>query len=479
MSLYYEALPYAPDAADWFGAIADQPWSMALDGAGRGPFDVLVWRPERTLRTRGASTEVAGPEGIRHDPRDPFTVVDEIVRGLGSAYPLARPFGANVALELGLGWGSQCAVSPGGEDGARLPFYAGAVGYLAYDLGRRLERLPAVSQDLEGMPELALGIYRHAVCLDHGRRRAALVGLGQPSDLIRAEAAEMAARSARPGAAGLAATSPLTWHTSRAEYGEQFRQIKAHIRAGDCYQVNLSQRFSAGVAGNPWTGYRRLRGLSPAPFAAYLHLPDGCVLSSSPERFLACDGRGRIEARPIKGTRPRHRDPSADRQLAEELAVSPKDRAENVMIVDLLRNDLARSCRPGSVWVPRLCEVETHANVHHLVSTVEGQLAPGRSALMAVREAFPGGSITGAPKIRAMEIIERCEPVRRGVYCGAIGFIGVDGRLDLNIAIRTLVAGSGTLRGWAGGGIVADSAEEAEYRETLDKASAMLKVFTP
>jgi para-aminobenzoate synthetase component 1 len=220
----------------------------------------------------------------------------------------------------------------------------------------------------------------------------------------------------------------------------------------------------------------QLRKINPAPFSAFLDLPYGKLLSSSPERFLKVSG-GHVQTKPIKGTRPRAADPIADRANADALRASAKDRAENVMIVDLLRNDLGRSCLPGSIAATRLFEVESFASVHHLVSTVEGTLAPGKDALDVLAGAFPGGSITGAPKVRAMQIIEEVEPYRRGVYCGCIGYVGFDGDMDMNIAIRTLVQHGDYVYAWAGGGVVADSKVDSEFQESLDKAAALLEVL--
>jgi len=252
--------------------------------------------------------------------------------------------------------------------------------------------------------------------------------------------------------------------------------VQDYLRAGDCYQINLAQRFSAAGTGNALEAYLSLRRLNPAPYSAFLNLPQGQILCASPECFLrVCNGG--VETRPIKGTRPRSSDVLQDRRLAEELLNHPKDRAENLMIVDLLRNDLGKSCAPGSVRVPKLFEIESFANVHHMVSTVEGRLAEGRDALHVLRDCFPGGSVTGAPKLRAMQIIAQLEPQCRGIYCGAIGYVGFDGDMDSNIVIRTLVYSGGVVRCWAGGGIVADSDEKAEYQETLDKASAMLELL--
>jgi para-aminobenzoate synthetase component 1 len=242
--------------------------------------------------------------------------------------------------------------------------------------------------------------------------------------------------------------------------------------------VNLTQRFEAQVEGDAWHAYLRLREINPAPFAAYLDLPDGKIVCSSPERFLRVSG-DRVETKPIKGTRPRSADPARDRALAEELRTSAKDRAENVMIVDLLRNDLGKCCVPGSIRASKLFDIESFASVHQLVSTVEGRLRRGRHALDLVAACFPGGSITGAPKVAAMQIIEQLEPHRRSVYCGCIGYVGFDGNMDTNIAIRTLVQRGDRAYTWAGGGVVADSDLDAEYQESFDKAAAMLAVLDP
>jgi para-aminobenzoate synthetase component 1 len=263
---------------------------------------------------------------------------------------------------------------------------------------------------------------------------------------------------------------------TRAAYAEAFARVKEHIRRGDCYQVNLAQRFAARAQGDAWHAYLKLREINPAPFAAYLDLPDGKIVCSSPERFLKVTG-GHVETKPIKGTRPRSTDPMRDRALAEELRTSVKDRAENVMIVDLLRNDLGKVCAPGTVRASKLFDVESFASVHQLVSTVEGRLAPDKHALDLLGACFPGGSITGAPKVAAMKIIEELEPHRRSIYCGAIGYVGYDGNMDLNIAIRTLVQQGDYVYTWAGGGVVADSNVDAEYQESLDKAAAMLAVL--
>jgi aminodeoxychorismate synthase component I len=256
------------------------------------------------------------------------------------------------------------------------------------------------------------------------------------------------------------------------------RRAIAYIRAGDIFQVNLSQRFCAPWPWDPWLLYRRLRRANPAPFAAFLDGGRWAVVSASPERFLQVDPRTRrVETRPIKGTRPRGRTPEEDARYAEMLLQSEKDLAELVMIVDLARNDLGRVCAYGTVSVPELRRLEAYPTVWHTVAVVEGRLRPGVGPAELLRATFPGGSITGAPKVRAMEIIEELEPVRRGVYTGAIGWLGWDGALDLSIAIRTFVVTGGEAYFHAGGGIVADSDPAAEYEETLAKALGLVRAL--
>jgi para-aminobenzoate synthetase component 1 len=343
-----------------------------------------------------------------------------------------------------------------------------------------LEKLPEYAADEENIPDMVIGIYDWAVVVDHLQRKSWLVSQGRDAatvarwpHLVRSFSQIQTLGWQQ---AGFAVSGPVEANTTHREYRAAFERIQHYIRDGDCYQVNLTQRFAAHCQGNPWTAYETLRHLNPAPFSAYLNLPQVQVLSSSPERFLKVSD-GTIETKPIKGTRPRGQTPAEDHERRQALQWSLKDRAENLMIVDLLRNDLGKNCRPGTVRVPRLFEIESYATVHHLVSTITGQMRPGQHALDLLRGCFPGGSITGAPKIRAMEIIEELEPCRRGIYCGAIGYIGFDGNMDTNIAIRTLVHSDHTIRFWAGGGIVADSDPELEYQECFHKASALLQLL--
>ncbi len=259
-------------------------------------------------------------------------------------------------------------------------------------------------------------------------------------------------------------------------YRNGIERIQTYIQAGDCYQVNFTQRFRAGCSGDPWSAYRALREACPTPYAGFVALEDGAIASLSPERFLRLQ-QGHVETRPIKGTRPRGADEHSDAAQAQALLASDKDRAENLMIVDLLRNDLGRSCRIGSVRVPQLFALESYPNVHHLVSCVTGELADGHDAFDLLAGSFPGGSITGAPKIRAMQIIDELEPTRRAIYCGSLLYVDVRGEMDSSIAIRTLLIHDGQASCWGGGGIVADSDWQAEYQESIDKVKVLLQTL--
>jgi len=363
-----------------------------------------------------------------------------------------------------------------------IPFAGGALGYWSYDLARRYHSIPAIAQDAEHLPEMAVGIYDWAIIIDHQALSARLVSRQRhaetaevlPQILERVQGAFPAKTDEEK--ASFRVNGKIASNFTQTAYRNAFDAVQKYLHAGDCYQVNLAQRYSAQASGDAFAAYLELRKLSPAPYSAFLDWPQARILCASPERFLQVR-QGRVETRPIKGTRARNADTVEDARLADELLHSPKDRAENLMIVDLLRNDLGKSCEPGTVRVPGLFEVESFSNVHHLVSTVAGRLQSGRDALDVLRDCFPGGSITGAPKQRAMEIIEQLEPHRRGVYCGTVGYVGHDGNMDTNIVIRTLVYSDNEIRCWAGGGIVADSICEAEYQETLDKAAAMLELL--
>lgn len=447
--LYSTPLPYRADAGAYFSAIRDLDWAAWLDSAGGGRYDILVAGPVVRVLTRGGITEISDASGVRQQSGDPFEVVREL---------LGEP------------------ISPMAD----IPFAGGALGYWGYDLSRRHVRIPDNTNDTEHLPEMAVGIYDWAIIIDHQELGARLVSrlryTGTAQVLVqvlsRLQAVPVVPQQVEP----LCVQGEIVSNFTPATYRSAFETVQKYLHEGDCYQVNLAQRYSAAATGDAYPAYLELRSISPAPYSAFLDWPQAQILCASPERFLRVQ-QGEVQTRPIKGTRPRSANAAEDARLAEDLRRHPKDRAENLMIVDLLRNDLGKSCEPGSVQTTRMFEVESYANVHHLVSTIEGRLRSGKSALDLLRDCFPGGSITGAPKQRAMEIIEQLEPDRRGLYCGVIGYIGHDGAMDTNIVIRTLVHSGGEIRCWAGGGIVADSTCEAEYQETMDKASAMLELL--
>ena len=451
MSLLKHELAYHADSSVLFAHIAHEPWAVFLDSGqplGQyGRYDIMAARPFIKLSTSGAHTEIHDASGAVVSSDDPFLLLKQ-------------------------------ALQPYQEPACESPFCGGAIGYFGYDLARQLERLPNLAVDAEHIPQMMVGIYDWAVVVDHREQRAWLLSNAK-CEQTREQwqtLCDLFERSAPRHEGKFEVTSKLVSNMDMDSYAGAFRKIQQYIFDGDCYQVNLAQRFSAKASGDAWAAYLRLREISPAPFMAYMNMPGVQVLSASPERFLQLKG-AHVETRPIKGTRPRSDSKQIDIDNANELKASLKDRAENLMIVDLLRNDISKSCITGSVRADRLFALESFANVHHLVSTVTGKLAPGMTALELLRGCFPGGSITGAPKLRAMQIIEELEPHRRGVYCGAIGYIGFDGNMDSNIAIRTAVYSEGEIRFWAGGGVVADSEMQKEYSETLDKASSMLQLI--
>ncbi|MCC5852087.1 MAG: aminodeoxychorismate synthase component I [Alkalimonas sp.] len=449
---HYHIIGDAPtNLLDFFAPLAEQPWAILLDSAGpvgkNNRFDVLAAEPVCTIEAKDGHTVLTDAQGSHHYQQHPLTVVKAALK---CYFPTP-------AAKLD------------------LPFQGGALGYFGYDLGRYSEQIPATASNDLPLPDMAIGIYLWALVLDKEKQQLWYLDyrgdaeqnwfkLNNRLSLYREESAPFAL------------TSDWQANMDKAGYQARFKQVHQHLLAGNCYQINLAQRFSACYQGSEWQAYRKLRAANAAPFSAFMRLPEGCVLSISPERFLQLHGR-KVETKPIKGTKPRHSNARLDAETAEALRNSPKDRAENVMIVDLLRNDLGRVAEPGSVQVPDLFAIESYPAVHHLVSTVTATLRADLDATDLLQAAFPGGSITGAPKISAMTIIEQLEPHRRSVYCGSIGYIDQSGDMDTNIAIRTLVACNGQLHCWAGGGIVADSEADSEYQETLDKVHKILPVL--
>ncbi|MBT8429908.1 MAG: aminodeoxychorismate synthase component I [Gammaproteobacteria bacterium] len=446
-------LPYWADNRQFYAQLRELPWPVWLDSgfpeSGGGRYDIIAADPYLTLTSKDGVAVASPSVEIRGEARvDPLALLRRL---LGERALPARD----------------------------LPFSGGAIGFLGYDLARSLGDLPP-REGLYDWPDMAVGLYDWAVVIDHARQRTYFVRQGRdPRDDNGWQSALrrlLAISTAPPPPVEVVGSLPETG-MSPAAYARGFDRIKHYIREGDCYQVNLAQRFRAETQQDAWTLYQRMRQENPAPFGALLEYPFGQVLSSSPEQFLSLQN-GRAQTRPIKGTRPRGGSAEQDLALRAQLLSSEKDRAENVMIVDLLRNDLGKVCEPGSIEVPGLFQVESFATVHHLVSTVTGHLRADKDALDLIAACFPGGSITGAPKRRAMEIIDELEPVRREVYCGNVIRLGFDGNLESSITIRTALMQGDSVYYWAGGGIVADSDCDDEYQESLDKAAAFLRLVS-
>ena len=470
MKLAVDTYPHL-DSARLFSLVAHQPWAVFLDSGflaaakqplRSGNYDVLAIKPERTLVcVDGQTTIMQGGQTLDCDS-DPI----EALKLCLADFPVDQ----NIA------------------------YGPGALGYFSYDLARCFEELPVSAANEEQLPEMAIGIYQAVVVVDHRQKQCSLLYL-QDSDQAQEVVLEwrqwiedcLDESLAEPGSreetfwldgqvadsGGRLLSAELEENLSREDYDRCFDRVRSYTIEGDCYQVNFAKQFSTRVNGDAWLSYQRLRNMSPAPYGAYFNFPFAQILSNSPESFIQCRQQ-EVVTSPIKGTAARdHNDAQRDSEIAENLQNSSKDRAENLMIVDLMRNDLSKCCELGSVKVPSLFALRSFANVHHLVSTITGRLRKGMHALDLLRSCFPGGSITGAPKIRAMEIIEELEPHRRGLYCGAIAYIGMDGGLETNIAIRTITVKDGLARFSAGGGLVIDSGVEEEYQELLDKASMM------
>jgi para-aminobenzoate synthetase component 1 len=474
------ALTPAPNPLSAVEQLRGLPYLLFLDSAADparlGRYSFLMADPDLVIIGHEGETIVTPPDGrgVTRTADDPLLVV----RGLLASHPPPA--------------------TPG-----LPPFIGGAAGYIGYDYGARLERLPRPRYDDLRIPDVLIGVYDWVIAWDHQLSQAWLISTGLPEREPQAQQARAERRATavmslleggvaphtsprttsfgeRDAAEVRAPTAPVEGHPalrssfSHAAYLEAVGRVREYVHAGDIFQANLSQRFEAVFERDPWALYRTLRQLNRAPFAAYFETPELVVVSASPERFIRVDPDGCVETRPIKGTRPRGIGPEHDAHLGRALSESEKDRAENLMIVDLLRNDLSRVCRPGSVRVPELFALEHYSTVHHLVSTVVGQLAPEADAVDLLRAAFPGGSITGAPKIRAMEIIAELEPSRRGVYCGSMVYLSPTGAADSSIIIRTFLVRHGRVYFSGGGGIVADSEPEAEYQETLDKVRSLI-----
>lgn len=450
------AIPAAVKLSELFAFFSAQPWAMLLDSADSqhadARFDIMVAEPIATISNKGKKNSVWQSDGDAYTSHDnPLSLIKTLQEH----------------------YFDKVQINP--NEHGELPFLVGAMGYFGYDLSHCFEALPEQRSNDYAAPDMAVGIYTWSVIKDRQR------------GLFYLCAADNYAHPGPQFFENLPGKAPSTsvfslqshWQANMTaeQYQAKLQQVDDYLHAGDCYQINFAQRFRADYAGDEWQAYVALTEANKAPFSAFIRLPQCCVLSISPERFLALKN-GQVETKPIKGTRPRSQDPIIDQQAIDDLLCAEKDRAENLMIVDLLRNDLSKHCKPHSVKVPSLFKIESFAAVHHLVSTVTGELDPNSSVYALFQGAFPGGSITGAPKIRAMQIIDELEPHQRNIYCGSIGYFGLRHDMDMNICIRTLLCEQGQIYCWAGGGIVLDSNAQEEYQESLDKVAKILPLLS-
>jgi para-aminobenzoate synthetase component 1 len=444
--IWVRDLPYHADSGHWFEKVRCLPYPVYLQSADLKGVDIISAAPVVSIITHGKITCITDASGCRESTQDPFQILQKILVD-----------GSNPVV----------------ASDEQPMFEGGAIGYFGYDLGRRIEQLPGTPVADISLPDMAVGIYLWSVESDHSKKTSKLYISPDCPGQLREQIIDCLDSTEDHRFKAFNLESSLVSNFSRETYRDAFNRIKQYIDSGDCYQVNLAQRFSGKFCGDSWDLYSNVSKELQAPFSAYLSSDDWSVLSFSPERFLSLDNRT-VTAQPIKGTRPRSSDAGEDERLANELLNSDKDQAENLMIVDLLRNDLGKSCAPGSIQTPALFRLERFKNVHHLVSDITGHLADTKESTDLLRGCFPGGSITGAPKIRAMQIIDELEPQRRSVYCGCIGYLGFNDTMDMNIAIRTLVCDADQIYCWGGGGIVADSEWQMEYEETFHKIDILL-----
>lgn len=454
------SLPYTENSAELFVALRSLPGAIWFDsgkpGSGYGRYDIMTAAPSATLEATTNGIQLHNGDQNIANPSSGKTVTHS------SAFAAAREL-LHSLPQLP-------------TDIAEFPFVGGLAGFFGYDLGKSVEQVATANPAIANLPQMRLGLYHWSLIVDHHQQKTRLIFLDScPATTVEAVQSKLSEPATTDTFKLL---KPFEASMTESEYQQALEQIQRYILAGDCYQVNFAQHFAAPYEGDPLAAYLKLRAALPSPFSAYMDWGDQAVLSLSPERFLEVANSGAIETKPIKGTLRRGTDIESDQANAKQLLGSTKDRAENLMIVDLLRNDLGKSARPGSISVPKLFALESFPNVHHLVSTVIGDLADNKDALDLLEGCFPGGSITGAPKRRAMEIIEELEQYQRSLYCGSVGYISRCGRMDTSIAIRTLLADKGQLHCWGGGGIVADSDAAAEYQESIDKVALLMRTLS-
>ena len=454
MALNLLELDYRADSSYYFEKIRALPLATFLDSCSseqqeaQGRYDIITAAPSDTVTVNANGLLVWKQclSGVIYEGyTDPFEILSEIF----------------------------ASMPPVNDD--RFPFTGGVAGFWSYELNSLIEPESALGWADKKQQLMYAGLFWWGIVTDHKKKTCTLIFHPDIADTTKSAVLESLRHTVKKKPC-FTLKAPFSPTIAPEQYHTAFHRIQAYIAAGDCYQVNLTQSFTAPYTGDSWTAYRQLRQSSPSPFSAYLDYPGIALLSLSPERFIKVE-KGVIESHPIKGTIARGADDVRDEHNAQALINSEKDRAENLMIVDLLRNDLGKVCQTGSVTVPRLFALESYANVHHLVSEVTGNLWPDINLFNVLSSVFPGGSITGAPKIRAMEIIRELETAPRSVYCGSIGYVSCNGNMDMNIAIRTLIADGNVITCWGGGAIVADSEATEEYNESVTKVQHLMSTL--
>lgn len=453
----YDATGIDPIQA--FAAVKHMPYSLLLDSADRkhanSRYSFVLCYPIETIEAQDGKITVTNWEQKLSFTGDPLDILQSRLKS----------------------WVSETTHIPN-----MPPFQGGAAGLFGYDLGRYFEELPENAENNSKIPDMAVGIYDQVLAHDHLLKKTYLFTHARSEAEAQKKSTFLFSLYKKNMELPQYEPTLLDWNSNfdQSGYEALVQRVVDYIYEGDIFQANIAQRFDARLPQNfdPFVHYLHMREVNPAPFATYMNLGDIKISSASPERFITVKDSNKVETCPIKGTRPRVENLTQDRAYKNDLRDSEKDNAENTMIVDLLRNDLSKVCTPHSIEVSDLCKLESFASVHHLVSTIKGELSSDKTAIDLLRSSFPGGSITGAPKIRAMEIIEELEPTRRGAYCGSVGYIGFDGSMDTNILIRTLTYENNQVSLQVGGGIVAQSNPQNEYQETLDKAAAILGSFS-
>ncbi|WP_395345448.1 aminodeoxychorismate synthase component I [Ningiella sp. W23] len=434
-----------------------------------GRYDIIVHSPAAKYQFKNACASLEDPQhlfsgaSLVHRPFEDLAILHRLFQK-GFELPRSNSSEHNSSLPI---------------DIDSLPFLAGAMGLFGYDINIFTDGIKDNNAQQYHLDDIAVGFYTHSLIIDTYTNQVFYVcpekSMSGPHGSTNCQWLQALLEPAP--SENFALIGEWTSNMNEAQYTESMNKIDEYLHSGDCYQINFAQRFSAPYHGDEWLAYKKLTEVNKAPFSAFIRLPKSCVLSVSPERFLSVKN-GEVVTKPIKGTRKRASDKQEDEMLANELLSSEKDKAENLMIVDLLRNDLSKHCEVNSVSVPKLFALESYPAVHHMVSTVVGKLKANASPFDLLAGAFPGGSITGAPKVRAMQIIQELEPDKRSIYCGSIGYLGIRDDMDTSICIRTILAEDGVLHCWAGGGIVLDSTAHDEYQESFHKVAKILPTLS-